>query len=88
MNDLDFSGKRVLVVGDVMLDRYVCGKVSRLSPDAPVPVVDVNATFPEIVDPARKIFAGMVRPKMQIFCLKIWNFQDLRFIYESFFNNA
>ena len=30
----------------------------------PYPVVDVNETFPEIVDPARKIFAGMVRPKM------------------------
>ena len=33
----------------------------------PYPVVDVNETFPEIVDPARKIFAGMVRPKMFVF---------------------
>lgn len=34
-----FSRVRVLVVGDLMLDRYVWGRVSRLSPEAPVPVV-------------------------------------------------
>lgn len=33
---------RVLVVGDVMLDRYLWGGVSRISPEAPVPVVDVK----------------------------------------------
>lgn len=33
---------RLLVVGDVMLDRYVRGKASRLSPEAPAPIVDVN----------------------------------------------
>ena len=33
---------RVLVVGDVMLDRYWFGEVSRISPEAPVPVVRVN----------------------------------------------
>jgi rfaE bifunctional protein kinase chain/domain len=32
------AGRRVLVVGDVMLDRYVHGRVDRLSPEAPVPV--------------------------------------------------
>lgn len=35
------QGKRVLVVGDLMLDRYVYGSVSRISPEAPVPVVHV-----------------------------------------------
>ena len=34
-----FPRVRVLVVGDLMLDRYVWGRVSRLSPEAPVPVV-------------------------------------------------
>ena len=34
--------KRVLVVGDVMLDEFVWGKVSRISPEAPVPVVQVT----------------------------------------------
>ena len=33
--------KRILVVGDVMLDEYVWGKVGRISPEAPVPVVEV-----------------------------------------------
>ncbi len=34
-----FAGKRILVVGDVMLDRYVQGRVERLNPEAPVPVL-------------------------------------------------
>ena len=33
---------RVLVVGDVMLDRYISGRVARISPEAPVPVVHVE----------------------------------------------
>lgn len=37
-----FSRARVLVVGDAMLDRYWFGEVSRISPEAPVPVVQVN----------------------------------------------
>ena len=36
---LDTAAARVLVVGDVMLDRYWFGEVSRISPEAPVPVV-------------------------------------------------
>ena len=36
-----FPGLSVLVVGDVMLDHFVMGKVSRISPEAPVPVVEV-----------------------------------------------
>ncbi|KAG0905357.1 hypothetical protein G6F46_015124 [Rhizopus delemar] len=35
------SRSRVLVVGDVMLDRYWFGEVERISPEAPVPVVRV-----------------------------------------------
>jgi len=34
----DFSSVRILCVGDVMLDRFVTGEVSRISPEAPVPV--------------------------------------------------
>lgn len=40
----EFSGRRVLVVGDVMLDRYWFGDVSRISPEAPVPIVLVKRT--------------------------------------------
>ena len=39
----DTSAARVLVVGDVMLDRYWFGDVSRISPEAPVPVVLVRS---------------------------------------------
>ncbi len=38
-----FERARVLVVGDVMLDRYWSGQTSRISPEAPVPVVHVKA---------------------------------------------
>jgi D-beta-D-heptose 7-phosphate kinase/D-beta-D-heptose 1-phosphate adenosyltransferase len=38
----DFSKNTVLVLGDLMLDRYLWGHVSRISPEAPVPVVDVK----------------------------------------------
>jgi len=37
----DFGDKKVLIIGDVMIDAYVLGKVSRISPEAPVPIVDV-----------------------------------------------
>ena len=37
-----FRGRRVVVVGDVMLDRFVWGEVHRISPEAPVPVVRVE----------------------------------------------
>ncbi|MBL8514892.1 MAG: D-glycero-beta-D-manno-heptose-7-phosphate kinase, partial [Betaproteobacteria bacterium] len=40
----DLSHAHVLVVGDVMLDRYWFGDVSRISPEAPVPVVHVQRT--------------------------------------------
>ena len=36
-----FSNLRVLVVGDLMVDAYTWGKVNRISPEAPVPVVNV-----------------------------------------------
>ena len=43
-----FSGKRILVIGDLMLDEFLSGKVSRISPEAPVPVVEIvkDESFP------------------------------------------
>ncbi|MEJ2619072.1 MAG: bifunctional D-glycero-beta-D-manno-heptose-7-phosphate kinase/D-glycero-beta-D-manno-heptose 1-phosphate adenylyltransferase HldE [Candidatus Thiodiazotropha sp.] len=40
----DFSNARVLVVGDLMLDRYWQGAAAKISPEAPVPVVHVHDT--------------------------------------------
>jgi D-beta-D-heptose 7-phosphate kinase/D-beta-D-heptose 1-phosphate adenosyltransferase len=37
----NFQDKRLLVIGDLMLDEFVWGRVSRISPEAPVPVVEV-----------------------------------------------
>ncbi len=37
-----FSGKKILVLGDCMLDHWIWGKVRRISPEAPVPVVEVE----------------------------------------------
>ena len=37
-----FSRQRILVIGDIMLDRFIWGSVSRISPEAPVPVVEVQ----------------------------------------------
>ena len=38
-----FSGQPVLVAGDVMLDRFIVGRVTRISPEAPVPVVQFQS---------------------------------------------
>src|SRR5215216_596475 len=35
------AGLRILVLGDVMLDHYIWGDATRISPEAPVPVVDI-----------------------------------------------
>jgi D-glycero-beta-D-manno-heptose-7-phosphate kinase len=37
-----FSSRRILAVGDLMLDEFIWGKVSRISPEAPVPIVQVT----------------------------------------------
>jgi ADP-heptose synthase, bifunctional sugar kinase/adenylyltransferase len=36
---MSWQGKRVLVVGDLMLDEYIIGVAERISPEAPVPVI-------------------------------------------------
>ncbi len=38
----EFRNRNILVVGDLILDHYIWGKVSRISPEAPVPVVEVT----------------------------------------------
>ena len=37
-----FKKQSVLVIGDTMVDKFIWGKVSRISPEAPVPVVEVT----------------------------------------------
>ena len=66
-----FSDQPVLVVGDLMLDRFVWGRVERISPEAPVPVVEVvkesvhlggaaNVAYNLSVLKARPLLVGVV----------------------------
>jgi len=41
----NFKGKRIAVIGDMMLDIYFWGDVKRISPEAPVPVLEVENEF-------------------------------------------
>jgi len=41
----DFEGKKIAVIGDMMLDSYFWGDVKRISPEAPVPVVEIDDEF-------------------------------------------
>jgi D-glycero-beta-D-manno-heptose-7-phosphate kinase len=49
---------RIAVVGDVMLDRYISGEVDRVSPEAPVPVVDVN-NIREVLGGAANVMSNL-----------------------------
>lgn len=42
------SSKRILIIGDVMLDRYVYGNVARISPEAPTQIIDIEGTTASI----------------------------------------
>lgn len=37
-----FAGKKIVVIGDIMLDRYIYGRVERLNPEAPVPILEAK----------------------------------------------
>ena len=37
-----FKSKKILVIGDLMLDTYLIGQSNRISPEAPVPIIEVN----------------------------------------------
>lgn len=41
----NFEGKKIAVIGDMMLDCYIRGEVRRISPEAPVPVIEVNDEY-------------------------------------------
>ncbi|MED5475640.1 MAG: D-glycero-beta-D-manno-heptose-7-phosphate kinase, partial [Candidatus Neomarinimicrobiota bacterium] len=46
MNNLDkkqFNGLNILVLGDIILDHFIFGTSNRISPEAPVPIVEVKS---------------------------------------------
>ena len=42
INQIKKSKSKILVVGDLMLDRFIFGKVERISPEAPIPIVKLQ----------------------------------------------
>ncbi|MBI5404367.1 MAG: D-glycero-beta-D-manno-heptose-7-phosphate kinase [Ignavibacteriae bacterium] len=42
------SGRKICIIGDIMLDRYLIGDVTRISPEAPVQVFDIKKTEPKL----------------------------------------
>ena len=57
---MDFSSVRILVVGDVMLDRYVSATVERISPEAPIPVARVESRW-EVPGGAANVARNLAR---------------------------
>jgi D-beta-D-heptose 7-phosphate kinase/D-beta-D-heptose 1-phosphate adenosyltransferase len=67
MNDIStLRGATVVVVGDVMLDEYVWGVVKRISPEAPVPVVEVQSRS-HAAGGAANVAAGIIALDGQAF---------------------
>lgn len=54
-----FRGRRIAVVGDFMLDRFIRGSVRRISPEAPVPVVEVTEKETEHLGGAGNVVANL-----------------------------
>lgn len=57
---MDFSTTSVLVLGDVMLDHYIAGTASRVSPEAPVPVVSMEQSW-TVPGGAANVARGLAR---------------------------
>ena len=55
-----FDSGRVLVIGDVILDRYMSGSVKRISPEAPVPVLDFDGEYKTALGGAGNVAANVV----------------------------
>src|SRR5207244_6593928 len=61
-----FASKRILVIGDLMLDEFIWGKVSRISPEAPVPVVNVTAeSYYPGGRPMSRVMSASLRPMLR-----------------------
>ncbi|GFX13275.1 bifunctional protein HldE [Trichonephila clavipes] len=66
-----FQSTRVLVVGDVMLDRYWSGDTSRISPGAPIPVVHIKTYLDEYSGGAENVALNTASPGVQVDFLSV-----------------
>lgn len=77
-----FSNQKILIIGDVMLDSYVWGNVERISPEAPVPVVQVKKKEKRLGgagNVAKNIIALGARP---LLCTVIGNDLEGKYLME------
>lgn len=60
MKDLikKFSQTKVLLIGDIMLDRFIYGDVSRISPEGPIPILKISRQK-EMLGGAGNVFANL-----------------------------
>lgn len=60
MNDLieNFANSEILLVGDIMLDRFIYGQVERISPEGPIPILSINKEN-EMLGAAGNVLANM-----------------------------
>jgi D-beta-D-heptose 7-phosphate kinase/D-beta-D-heptose 1-phosphate adenosyltransferase len=65
-----FPAKKILIIGDVMLDEYVWGEVNRISPEAPVPVVNVQRRS-SVCGGAANVAANVASLKGQAFLASV-----------------
>mgnify|MGYP000420312232 CR=1 FL=1 len=79
-----FNGLKVLVVGDVMIDAYYFGKVERISPEAPVPVVAVDKKEKRLGGAANVAMNLVALGAKPIVCTVVGNDKDGEDLIELF----
>lgn len=66
----NFRFKKIAVVGDLMLDEYIVGDVERISPEAPVPVVNVRSEF-SVMGGAANVINNLKELGAKVYCLGV-----------------
>ncbi|MEJ6615924.1 MAG: bifunctional ADP-heptose synthase [Crocinitomicaceae bacterium] len=69
----EFTQKRILVLGDVMIDAYMRGSVTRVSPEAPVPIINLKKTEDRLGGAANVALNLMALGAEPILCAVIGN---------------
>jgi rfaE bifunctional protein kinase chain/domain len=84
----NFSNKRILVVGDVMIDAYIWGSVSRISPEAPVPIVQFEKSEDRLGGAANVALNLVAMGAQPIICSVIGKDEKGKLMQDLFHQNA
>ena len=74
--NVDFSNYKVMVIGDLMIDNYIFGKSSRISPEAPVPVI-IPETENTVLGGAGNVVNNLSNLGAQVSC--VWVLLEMIF---------